>query len=617
MKVLLTTLNTKYVHTNIALRYLEESLKQLKQKTEEKRQTLENKKQETKEDLEIIRREFSINDLMENLLAEITDYKANVIAFSVYIWNVEMTLKLAKQIKQLSPDIKIILGGPEVSYRSKELLEEKSYIDYICVGEGEEAFPNLIHYIQQQEKHILDLTEEEKSKTNDTTKKLKHITYRNNNDIIVGELACVADVTKIPRISQGIADEYDGKIVYIETVRGCPYNCSYCLSSTIKGIRPFPMDRVKDELKILIQKEVKLIKFVDRTFNYDKKRALEIWKFILENNISSQFHFELSAHLIDDEMIEFLKTVPKDVFKFEIGVQSTNPKTISAINRTTNFEILSKRVKQIAEMNTISLHLDLIAGLPYEDIKSFQKSFDDVYNLNPTELQLGFLKMLSGTQIRNEEEKFHYVYTSYPPYEILQNDFVSYEDLKQLKRIETVFDFYYNSARFQNSLNYILKEYESAFDFYNELTNYFKQNGLFERKISVEEQYDILAKFYQETILLKDNEVIEKILIKNINEMKIIINNESLTSENEKKDFSKYDKFIQYLKYDFVTHFNTKREWMTKYDSKWLKKNIDEIVAEMLQYNKEENIYKNYKFEVFEIDLQTGERKQNILVFRR
>lgn len=579
MKVLLTTLNTKYVHTNIALRYLEEALKNYYL-------SFENINENTKQDnCEIICKEFSINDLMENLLAEITDIQADIIAFSVYIWNVDMILKLIRQLKKINPCVKIILGGPEVSYRSKELLEENEDIDYICVGEGEEAFPKLIRYLHRNNKLINNIGE--------------NITYRDENKIIVGELACVQDVTKIPTISQGIADGYDGKIVYIETVRGCPYNCSYCLSSTIKGIRPFPMNRVKDELKILINKQVKLIKFVDRTFNYDKKRALEIWKFILENNISSQFHFELSAHLIDDEMIDFLKKVPKDVFKFEIGVQSTNIKTISAINRTTNFEILSKKVKQLAEMRTISLHLDLIAGLPYEDIISFQKSFDDVYSLNPTELQLGFLKMLSGTQIRREEEKFHYVYTSYPPYEILQNDFVSYDDIKRLKRIETVFEFYYNSGRFKNSLNYILKDYTSAFNFYDELANYYKGKGFFDRKISVEQQYDILVDFYNDMVI-KSNE----------NESEI---------DKEKIDYkiSKQDIFIQYLKYDFVTNFNNKRDWMPKYDPKWLKKNIDEIVAEMIQYHKDENIYKNYKFEVFEIDVKTGEVRQNIVVLKR
>ena len=341
---------------------------------------------------------------------------------------------------------------------------------------------------------------------------------------------------------------------------------------------------MKEELKILIDKKVTLIKFVDRTFNYDKKRALEIWKFILENNISSQFHFELSAHLIDDEIIEFLKKVPKDVFKFEIGVQSTNFQTIRAINRTTDFKILSNVVKHLSEMQTISLHLDLIAGLPYENFDRFKESFDDVYNLKPTELQLGFLKMLSGTKIKNEKDKFNYVYTTYPPYEVLQNDFISFEELKKLKRVEEILEFYYNSRRFENSLKYIMKYYNSAFGFYEELANHYKENGYFDRKISAEEQYDILAKFFFDKF---------------------------------KDEIDTYDIFIQYLKYDFVKHFNTKREWMPKYDPKWLKEKIDEKVEEMLKDIKDENIYKKYKFEIFEIDIATGNKVQNLLAFRR
>jgi len=545
MKILLTTLNTKYVHTNIALRYLYETIKN---------------------DYNVIRKEFSINDQIEKIISDITDYNADIIAFSVYIWNVEMTLKIAENIKNIYPNIKIILGGPEVSYNSKELIQRNAFIDYICLGEGEESFPNLVKYITQNDEN---------------EELLENITYRCGNQIKEGKLAIVKDVTNIPRICHGIADEYDGRIVYIETVRGCPYNCSYCLSSTIKGIRPFEMDRVKEELKILIDKKVTLIKFVDRTFNYDKKRALEIWKFLLENNISSQFHFELSAHLIDDEMFEFLRTVPKDIFKFEIGVQSTNFETIKAINRTTDFNILSNIVKELSNLQTISLHLDLIAGLPYENIESFKHSFDDVYNLKPTELQLGFLKMLSGTKIKNEQDKFNYVYTSYPPYEVLKNDFVSHDDLKRLKRIEEVLELYYNSMRFTKSLKYILKNYNSPFDFYDELAIFYKENNLFNRKISTEEQYDILAKFYL------------------------------------KKQFANYDIFIQYLKYDFVMHFNNKREWMPQYDAKWFKNKIDEKVQEMLEYIKDENIYKKYKFEMFEIDVETGEKKQNLKIKKR
>ena len=306
MKVLLTTLNSKYVHTNIALKYLYETVKNI-------------------ENVETIVKEFTINEPVDKIFRTIALYKMEVVAFSVYIWNIEQTLIICKNLKQLFPNIKIILGGPEVTYCSEELLKKHEFIDFIIIGEGEETFPQLI-----------------KGQINE------HVSYRKDNEIIVGSIAIVKDTNNIPCIAQSIVDEYDGKIVYIETVRGCPYNCSYCLSSTIKGIRPFDMQRVKNELLQLMKKEVRLVKFVDRTFNYDKKRALEIWKFILDNNISSEFHFEISAHLIDDEILEFLQKVPKNTFRLEIGVQSTNEQTIEAINRKTDFKVLSDVTRKIS-----------------------------------------------------------------------------------------------------------------------------------------------------------------------------------------------------------------------------------------------------------------------------
>ena len=479
MKILLSTLNTKYVHTNIAIKYLYETIK----------------------DKDVNVKEFTINEPIGKILRDIMSFNADVIAFSVYIWNVEDILKLCENIKKLRPSIKIILGGPEVTYRSEEILNEYSFIDYVIVGEGEEAFPNLIEYIENGFTNKLNsLVENDSKGTNYELQEetlLKNVTYRKNGNIIVGDIGMICDITKIPRIARKIAYEYDGKIVYIETVRGCPYNCSYCLSSTIKGIRPFLMDRVKDELKILMDAKVRLIKFVDRTFNYDKKRALEIWRFILDNNICSEFHFEISAHLIDDEILEFFKTVPKGVFRLEIGVQSTNPDTIKAINRNTNFEVITKVTKKIMENKNITTHLDLIAGLPYEGYERFKESFNDVYDLNPSELQLGFLKLLSGCQITAEKDLYEYEYTSYPPYEVLKNKFISFEEITKLKYVEEMVDVFYNSCRYINSLDIVLTKFDTPFEFYYELSRFALENGYLERKISAEEWMDVLYKFYK------------------------------------------------------------------------------------------------------------------------
>ena len=459
MKILLTTLNTKYVHTNIALKYLYK--------------TWENK--------DVKLKESTINEPLGNILSDIITYNADVIAFSVYIWNVEEVLKLSENIKKITPNVKIVLGGPEVTYRSTQILKDNLCIDYIVVGEGEEALPALIEMLEK----------------NTALEKLKNVSYRkNNNEIEEGEIAITCDTNNIPRIAEDIVKDYDGKIVYIETVRGCPYNCSYCLSSTIKGIRPFDMDRVKEELLILIKAQVRLVKFVDRTFNYDKKRALEIWKFILENNISSEFHFEISAHLIDEETLEFLEQVPEGVFRLEIGVQSTNPETIKAINRTTNFEVIKNVVQRIMKTGNITTHLDLIAGLPYEGYERFKESFNDVYELKPTELQLGFLKMLSGCQITKEKDLHDYEYTSYPPYEILKNKFISFEEITKLKFVEEMVDIYHNSMRYKHTLELVLEKFETPFETFYELSRYALKNNYFERKISAEEWMDVLARFY-------------------------------------------------------------------------------------------------------------------------
>lgn len=464
MKILLTTLNTKYVHTNIALKYLYETIK----------------------DKEATLREFTINEPIGKILREIIKEDANVIAFSVYLWNVESILKLSENIKKIKKNVKIVLGGPEVTYQSEKILKENPSVDYVIIGEGEETFPKLMTFIENSKSE------------NDYLNIPEHVSYRIKDEIKVGKIALICDTNKIPRIAKSIAENYDGRIVYIETVRGCPYNCSYCLSSTIKGIRPFEMERVKEELLILIKAEVKLIKFVDRTFNYDKKRAMEIWNFILENNISSEFHFEISAHLIDDEMLDFLATIPKDTFRLEIGVQSTNPETIKAINRNTNFEIIKKVTQKIMQSQNITTHLDLIAGLPYENYERFQESFNDVYQLRPSELQLGFLKLLSGCQITKEKDMYQYEYTSYSPYEVLSNKYITFDEIAKLKNVEEMLDIYYNSMRYKNSLKYVEEKFDTSYDMYYEISKYAETNGYLDRKISAEEWFDVLIRFYKE-----------------------------------------------------------------------------------------------------------------------
>ena len=565
MKVLLTAINSKFIHSNLAIRYLKAFTEDL--------------------NYDCTLREFSINDRDEKVLEEIIKEKPDVVAFSTYIWNIEMVKRLSSLIKIVNKNIEILYGGPEVSYDSLNILKELEG-DYIICGEGEKTYREFIEY-KLGKGNIQDI---------------RGLYFKENDEVIANGNRPLMNMNEI--VFPYKEDEnLDNKIVYYEGSRGCPFNCKYCLSSTTHGVRFLDIDRVKKELQFFIDKKVKLVKFVDRTFNCNFKFSMAIWEFLINADTKTQFHFEISADILKPQELELLRKAPKDRFQFEVGVQTTNDDVLSRINRFVNFSDIKEKVVELLEIRNIKQHLDLIAGLPYENINSFKQSFDDVYNLNPTELQLGFLKMLSGTKIKKEDKKFNYIYTTYPPYEILQNDFVSYSDLKKLKQIEAVLEFYFNSERFKKSLKYVMNHYASPFMFYEELAEYYKSNGYFDRKVSTEEQYDILAGFYENHITKKNtNRITDKKLCDN---------------KNGSNKLNDYEIFIQYLKFDFVNHFNTKRVWMPNYDAKWFKEKIDEKVQDMLKTIKDENIYKKYKFEMFEIDIETGEEKQNLLVLRR
>jgi len=512
MKVLLTTLNSKYIHTNLALRYLKRTI-------------------EDSCDVEI--KEFTINEHNNDILREVITINANVIAFSCYIWNIEQILKLASDIKKINKETKIILGGPEVSYKAKEILENNKYIDYIISGEGEEAFPKLIDRINRGEEAENDLSFQ-----------------------IVENLESI----KSP-YEEFEEEEYKNKLVYYETSRGCPFKCSYCLSSTTNGVRFFPIERVKEELVKFFKAEVRTIKFLDRTFNINTKRTLEIWKFIVENNINSICHFEIEPILINDEMLEFLKTVPKGMFNFEIGIQTTNKETLRAIDRNDDVERAFEVIKKLQEYDNIHLHLDLIAGLPKEDYESFKKSFNDVYSLGSEVIQLGFLKLLHGTKIRNNIEDEEYVFSDNTPYEIFCNKYISYSEILELKKVEHVLEIYKNSGRFKNALKYLSPE--NPFDFYKSLAEYWDKNGYFNRKVSGEEAFDILD------------------------------------------DYINSEVFSDILKLDYIQKYSTRREWFNEN-----RINLKEVVANTLgntefrekhlpEYKDEKEILKKVKVELF------------------
>jgi len=446
MKILLVGINAKFIHSCLAVYSLKEYAKE-------------------HYNVECEIAEFTINHREELILSEIFRKKPDVIAFSSYIWNFELVKSLIKNLKKLLPQSKIVLGGPEVSFDGEEVLNETG-ADFVICGEGEESFAKLCLSLKNGEK-VLGVIRADKP----------------------------VDMAKIPFAYKSF-DDFENRILYYEAQRGCPFNCQYCLSSTDKGVRFKPLDKVKEELLIFLQNKVRQVKFVDRTFNANKDFALEIWKFLHKNdNGVTNFHFEMAADLITDEMIDFLKDIRPGLFQFEIGVQSTNEKTLQAIDRKSSFAMITEKVRKLKQNKNIHLHLDLIAGLPYEYYSSFKNSFNDVYSLNPDQFQLGFLKLLKGSGLRRDAVKYGIVARDNAPYEVLFTNVLTADDVLKLKGIEELVEIYYNSSRFKTSIRYAVSLFETPFDFYEEFWGFYYDNKEHLRPHSKNEQYDVLYNF--------------------------------------------------------------------------------------------------------------------------
>jgi len=458
MKIVLTTLNAKYIHINLAIRSIAGFCRKFKP--------------------EIC--EYTINDNVDSIIASLYRKKADIIAFSCYIWNIERVLYISECLKKVCPDIKIILGGHEVSHDAEKIMQENPWIDFIIRGEGEKPCYSLFEAL-------------EKGKS---LEEVPSLTYRAKNQIKETAPALSGSINDYPFAYDESIRNFKGKIVYYESSRGCPFNCSYCLSGDNRRVDYLNLDRVKRELLFFIENEVPLVKFVDRTFNADKKRAKEIWEFIIEHSSKTKFHFELAGSLIDDDTIEILKNAPDGIIQFEIGVQSTNDKTISAIGRSIEFEDVKDNVEKILALGNIHIHLDLIAGLPYESYERFGKSFDDVVSIRPHVLQLGFLKLLKGSRLRDQANILGYKYKEKAPYEIMENSFISFNEIIKLKQIEEVFERYYNSGDYSRSMDYLFLHNDSPFRVFEYIAEYFASNNLFEIPVSLEKHYEILEKLF-------------------------------------------------------------------------------------------------------------------------
>lgn len=523
MKVLLTVLNSKFIHSASSIRYIKSYC------------------DDAFSNIEIA--EYTINQQNEYIAREIFKKKVDVVAFSCYIWNIEQTLEIAQTLKMVKPDIKIVLGGPEVSFDGKDRLEKHSYIDFVVYGEGEATFKDLLFKIEEQEENYRNVA---------------GLVYRENREVVQNQpRPLIQNLDEIPSPFVDNFEQFENKIVYYESSRGCPFNCQFCLSSTMKGVRYFSMERVKEDIGRLIDAGVKQVKFADRTFNAKKEHAMEIIDFIMSKNVEDiNFHFEVTAHLVEDDMLEFLKDVPEGLLQFEIGVQSTNPHTLKAIDRKTNFDRLSEVVKRINSYNNIHQHLDLIAGLPYENYESFRKSFNDIYNLKAEKLQLGFLKLLKGTGLRARKDEYGFKFLDKPPYELIENKYIKYEDMMKLKIIEDLVEKYSNEENFENTLQFIIElYYETPFDFFEYFAKYWENNKFHEMSHSKRALYDILYKFYSDEIgknIDVFNELIRYDFIvhnKNANIPSIITKNETIKLKNVRHDFLKQESNInKYLK---------------------------------------------------------------------
>lgn len=454
-------MNAKYIHSSLALRSIQRYC--------------------MKYEPYITKLELTINHYENEILRSIYDEKPDVLAFSCYIWNMEMIEKLIPTLSKILPNCKIVLGGPEVSFNSEELFVKNPCIDLVIEGEGEETWYELMNHYIDGSKALSDI---------------KGIVYQDDEGIIQRNPSRMPmDLNKIPFVYDDVT-QLDNKIIYYEATRGCPFSCQYCLSSTDQGVRFLALNRVFSDLQFFIDQKVKQVKFVDRTFNCNSKYAMAIWDYLKKNdNGITNFHFEIAADLFSEEVLVFLEDTRPTLFQFEIGVQSTNEEVLTIIQREMEFKEVARIVKRIKSFQNIHQHLDLIAGLPNEDMASFRKSFNDVMALRPEQLQLGFLKVLKGSGMHRDAKKYGLTYKDIAPYEILYTDHLSYDELLRLQAIEEMLERYYNSGRFVYSLEYLFTLFNTPFDAVDALAEFWEGCGYHKVKHSKNAHYDILLEF--------------------------------------------------------------------------------------------------------------------------
>ena len=464
MKILLVACNAKYIHSNLAVYDLQAYASDYAD--------------------HIVLKEYTINQQKDDIMRDIYLEHPDVVCVSCYIWNLSFVKELMADLIKILPGADFWAGGPEVSYDAEKFLTENSEFKGVMVGEGEETFKELAgYYVEKNPQDLKDMT---------------GICYRNKDQIIHNGWRQIMDLSSIPFIYKDLS-EFKNRIIYYESSRGCPFSCSYCLSSIDKKLRFRDTETVKKELQFFIDNKVPQVKFVDRTFNCKHDHAMAIWKYINEHdNGVTNFHFEISADLLREEELQEMSTMRPGLIQLEIGVQSTNPDTIKAIHRTMDFEKLKGIVDRIHSFGNIHQHLDLIAGLPYEDYDSFRHSFNDVYALKPQQLQLGFLKVLKGSHMMEMCREYGIVYKTQEPYEVLSTKWLDYDHVLKLKTVENMVEVYYNSGQFQNTLEYLEKFFPDAFSIYERLGSFYMEKGYGDVSHTRMRRYEILLEFLED-----------------------------------------------------------------------------------------------------------------------
>lgn len=466
MKTVLVAINAKYIHSNLAVYSLRSYARTFGYEPE--------------------LLEFTINQQKDQILKGIYESKPDLLCFSCYIWNLSYVEEIIEDIKKILPEVTIWAGGPEVSYDAPKFLKKHPEVDGIMCAEGEKTLTELIRYyeIEKSQGKYLD--------------EIDGIVYQENGTIHQTPLRDIMNMDDLVFPYEDLKD-FEHKIIYYESSRGCPFSCSYCLSSIDKKLRFRSFSLVEKELEFFLAHKVPQVKFVDRTFNCKKSHAMAIWTYIKEHdNGITNFHFEVAADLLTEDEIALIQTMRPGLIQLEIGVQSTNEKTLAEIHRKTDFEEITRKVKEVQKGENVHQHLDLIAGLPYENYESFGRSFNDVYALKPEQLQLGFLKVLKGSYMAEAAEGYGCVHKAKPPYEVLGTRWLSYEEILKLKGVEEMVEVYYNSGQFQKTIRAMEHLFETAFSMYEELADFYEKNGYNEVSHTRIRRYEILQEFLQE-----------------------------------------------------------------------------------------------------------------------